>query len=102
MRDRLERGLSFILAALEQIDPVARLGNIVVVAGLFGAQAYGWRTLAEHQASPNSMSLPTPPDRIVVALPTLLNVAALRARRLTIVEDLLVLLRREVFPRGQR
>ncbi len=96
LADRLRGALGFILETLGEIDPVARLGQVVIVCGLLGAQACGWRTLEEHRASPNSMTMSMPPDRIVVTIPRLLSRAAFKARGAEVAQDLLVLLRQRV------
>lgn len=99
--DRLRGALAFILETLDAIDQMARLGHVAVVCGLLGAQVYGWRTLEEHRASPNSMSMSMPPERIVVAIPGLLSRSAFRSHRDERAEDLLVLLRQAVRQDGR-
>ncbi len=96
LADRLRGALTFILETLDEIDPVARLGQVVIVCGLLGAQAYGWRTLEEHRVSPNSMTISMPPDRIVVTVPRLMSRSAFKARGDEVAQDLLVPLRQRV------
>lgn len=52
----LESCVAFTAAALDLIDPVRRLRDILTLTALEGS-ILGWRTAAEHQASPNSMSM---------------------------------------------
>jgi hypothetical protein len=58
VRDRLERAIRFAGGVLDQIDRQGRLTHVALCAGLLGAGGIGWRTRAEHQASPNSMTMP--------------------------------------------
>jgi hypothetical protein len=57
VRDRLERAIRFVGRVLDQIDGQGGLTHVALCAGLLGAGAFGWRTRAEHQASPNSMTM---------------------------------------------
>ncbi|WP_210450932.1 DUF4062 domain-containing protein [Pantoea ananatis] len=51
----LSKGFDFIAWLLLEIDSTQRLTHIVPAVFIAGASNAGWRTLAEHQANPNSM-----------------------------------------------
>lgn len=56
IRDAIATSLSFIGSTLDRIDPTHRLRTVVPVVTLSGA-ALGWKTRAEHEATPNTMGV---------------------------------------------
>lgn len=95
LQERLQHGLAFITEVLDQIDAVQRLSAVVVIAALTGAVMHPWRTRAEHALNPNGGMLGSGPGQAIVSLtPALRQRAALTFDRATLVEDLIVLLRR--------
>ena len=97
--ERLHRALRFSGWALDYIDGVRRISDVVALAVLHRGGS-GWRTRAEHDASPTSMSLPQGPDPVTVHLmPARRHRAALTQDVAALAEDLTLLLRREVLGR---
>jgi hypothetical protein len=95
--ERIVGALSFLAWLFDRIDPTRRLEVTAVAASLVGAQYSGWRTRAEHQASPNSMTLSiTSPERPVVDLGELLPRDHLASRAEELGDDLMILLRRKL------
>lgn len=84
---------------LDRTDPMKRLADVVIVAGLSGAGYLPWRTRAEHQANPNQATMGKGADLIVVHPSSVRrNRAVLTLDAGRIAEDLTILLRREVRP----
>lgn len=92
----MQKALSFANQALDVFDSTQKLTRVVLVAGLESDNIGEWRSLAEHQASPNSMQMAmhsqerrpvhlTPPDRTRMAL---------KADQSRLADDLVTLLRR--------
>ena len=91
---QLAAALTYAGWALERIDPTQKLTHVAVAARIEGGTHLGWRTLDEHAASPNSVSMNmTSGERSAVQLSA--RRAALRLDRTRLVEDLLVPLRRQ-------
>lgn len=98
VREQLTAGLRYASWLLEDIDPTNRLSHVVLAAQIAGTAMFGWRTRSQQSASGNSGSvrmydqdgLPpvhlAPPHRVR---------AALRSELELLVDDLLVLLRRQ-------
>lgn len=93
----LQRALSFGNEALERFDPTHKLTRVVLAASIESSGFNSWRSLAQHQASPDSMQMSVhsdesgpvhlnPPDRARMAL---------KAEQRRVAEDLLALLRRQ-------
>jgi hypothetical protein len=96
----LHAAIGYAAWLLQHIDPTEKLTHVALAAQLTGGGYFGWRTRAEHEASPRTGSMSgfgreqergaavvlTPAHRVRQAL-------AMDAQRL--VEDLLVLLRRQ-------
>lgn len=95
----MESALGYAAETFESIDATHRLSRVVVAAAIRNVRSVAWRTRAEHNASPNSVSigggfgreekLPVhlqPPDRAR---------AALAFGRPALVEDLTTLLKRQ-------
>jgi hypothetical protein len=94
--ERLQRALRFAGWALDHMDPVKRISDVVPLAILHRGGS-GWRTRAEHEANPTSMTFPQGQDPVVVHLtPARRHRAALTQDVPALTEDLTVLLRREV------
>lgn len=95
---RLAAGLVYAAWLLEQIDPTQRITHIALAAALVGQGGMGWRTRAEHAASPNSGSFgrwdDQEGDRPVTLSPPHRVRAVLTMDAPRVVEDLIVLLRR--------
>jgi hypothetical protein len=99
LNDRMVQLLQAAGLVLDEIDPVARLRDIIVQAGLTGASAVGWLTRAEAATNPSSISLGMSQRQeaiLVPPLPDLRPRAALTADRTRIADDLTIRLRREV------
>lgn len=94
--DRLARSLRLTAWILDRIDAVRRLSHVAPTVALLSAAYLGWRTHAEHAASPNTVQMPmNVGDRVVVALtPPVRPRAALTHEVSEIVEDFLALLGR--------
>lgn len=90
------RRVWLLTALLDQIDPMRRLSDVTVLAGLLGAGYGAWRTRADHEASPDSMSMIIQGrDRVLVPVePLRFSRAGLAGRRNALAGDLAVLLRR--------
>ena len=98
LNDRIVQLLQAAGLVLDEIDPVARLRDIIVQAGLTGATAVGWLTRAEAATNPSSISLGMGQRQeaiVVPPLPGLRPRAALNADRSRIANDLTIRLRRE-------
>jgi hypothetical protein len=100
IRHRIAAGLGFAGELLERIDPTQRLTHVAIAAKIHGAGFLAWRTRREHDASPDQLvggSFPFGNDeRATVHLtPAHRPRAALRVDASRLVEDLVVLLRRQ-------
>jgi hypothetical protein len=93
----LGRGLRYAGWALDRIDPVRRLTDVVVLAHLSGAGWMPWRTRAEHAARPSSGSMASGSGNAstVALTPMRRHRQALEHDADRIAEDLTVLLARE-------
>ena len=93
----LLKALSFGNEVLELFDPTHKLVRFVLVAGIQASDYVALRSLAEQQASPNSMEVPVQRDerRAVHLNPPDRARMAIKAERQLIAEDLLALLRRQ-------
>lgn len=99
IREGINNAILFAGWILNRIDPVNRIADVVVAVTLFG-DYLTWRTRAEHEASPNSMTGGTRTGPITVHLsPASRRRAALTFDGQRLAEDLTVLLRRELRPR---
>jgi len=87
---------------LERIDPTHRLTHFAIAAQLYGAGSLGWRTQQEHEASPNQivggLGFGNERSTAVHLTPPHRPRAALRLDAGRLVEDLVVLLRRQRKP----
>lgn len=103
LRERVSHGLAFVTGVLDQIDPMNRLSDVVVIAALLGAGMHPWRTRAEHEQNPHGGMLGSGPDRAIVSLtPAQRHRAVWTVDRATLLDDLIVLLRREMRGRDDR
>jgi nucleoside phosphorylase len=99
---RLTRELHFASWLLDHIDPQHRLSDVILLVVLSGANYLGWRTQAEHQASPNQASIGArammhgEAPVIVQLSPAQRKRVALMLDTQSIVQDLVTLLRREM------
>ncbi|XFC39533.1 DUF4062 domain-containing protein [Stenotrophomonas indicatrix] len=98
VKSQLTASLTFANWLLSHVDPTERLTHLVVAVRITGNDGATWRTTAEHQQSPQSMSMamrwgeaPAP----VTLRPAHHQRAVLRVQLHSLVEDLLVLLRRQ-------
>lgn len=97
LHERIERGLLFVFRALDRLDRGAHLTAIGIAAALSGAHYSGWRTRAEHAASPHSLTIPwSAPECAEVDLGELLPRRLSAVTISSVAEDLLTLLRREM------
>lgn len=93
--EKLTAAIAYADWALEQIDPTQRLTHVALAARINASDHMGWRTQAEDDASPNSITMgfggndEKPP--VSVDLPR----AALRFDAARLAEDLMVPLRRQ-------
>ncbi|WP_448670982.1 hypothetical protein [Pseudoxanthomonas mexicana] len=92
--------LDYAAWLLGQIDPTERISHIALAARVVGGSAFGWRTAAEHAASPNSGTVmmfgqEEQRDAAIRLTPPHMVRQALAMNRARIVEDLIVLLRRQ-------
>jgi hypothetical protein len=95
--DRIMRGIQLIDWVLERVDPEHRLRDVVIVGAISKFGVFGWRTRAEHQASPHSITYAWPmnaPDPIVVQLAPQPR-ETLAKRTIEVTEDLTELLDRQ-------
>lgn len=91
----IAQALRFAGRTLDRIDPLARVSDVVLVAGLLGGGYLPIRSRAEHAASPNSMPMASGGDSSVVNLtPARRHRHALVYDAERIAEDLAVLLAR--------
>lgn len=92
---RIRSALGFATSVLELIDATQRLTHVAIAAEILGGEHLAWRTRAEHESSPNSVTMgwgygeERPPVMVSQSR------AALRLNTTQIIEDLLVPLRRQ-------
>jgi Domain of unknown function (DUF4062) len=86
--------LNYATWVLDFIDPTQRLTHVALAAGITGADHMAWRSQRESDENPNRMTLGLGNSRSALAQ-TNQTRAALRLNAAHIVEDLLVLLRRQ-------
>ena len=95
LRQQILDALGFIHTALEEIDPARRLAQVTPVAAVLGGSYLGWKTRAEHAASPGRVTMGQGGREEPVSLsPPHRPRSALELNRAEIAEDLVVLLRR--------
>jgi hypothetical protein len=80
IEDRIASAIGYIDRVLDHVDPTERLTRLAILAAVQGGGHVGWRTRAEHAASPNSVQMNpwassgaaglSPPDRARGALRT--------------------------------
>lgn len=99
VREQLARGLRYVHALLEEIDPFHRLSHCAIAASVLGGTYLQWRTEDEHARRANQA--PTPPSTMdghtaqpVHLTPPHRPRAALGMQRDGIVDELIALLRR--------
>lgn len=94
--ENLAQSLAFGVRLLDRIDPTEKLSHVVLAVNLLGSDHCGWRTTAEHRASPNTFPISltrrdfspvclSPPHQLRPSL-------RLQSRKMS--EDLTVLLKR--------
>lgn len=98
MAEALASALRYAGWVLSQIDPTERVTHVALAARIAGQGTFGWRTRAEHAASPNSGSMGWG-DEQEREEPVQLSPAHMKRQALTmsasnIVSDLVALLRR--------
>jgi hypothetical protein len=97
VEELLQRGLRFVAWVLDRIDPIRRISDVVPVVNLSGA--LGWRTRAEHERSPNSLTMRISQEPATVSLtPARRHRAALGQDAQAVAEDLTALLERKMRP----
>lgn len=96
LHELIGRSLRFSADVLDRVDRVQRLSQVAVAATLLEAGYRGWRTRAEHAASPNNMTMGRMSDEgaPVSLSPPHRPRTALRQQADRLAEDLVVLLRR--------
>ncbi|CBJ46920.1 hypothetical protein EAM_2246 [Erwinia amylovora ATCC 49946] len=98
VNETLSRGFDFTSSLLSEMDSTQRLTHVVPAVSIAGTSSAGWLTIAEHQASPNSMqSLGMGQSKEPVLLSPAHIVRqsfALTSDRKSYVEDFVALLRR--------
>ena len=57
VRDEISKMLSFGSFVLDKFDETQKLGRVVVTVVILGGEYMTWRTLREHNSSPDSFSL---------------------------------------------
>jgi len=82
---------------IDHIDRTQRLTHLVVAVRLTGVEHRGWRTEAQHAASPSSMQLGIGSDRERPPVTLTIRRAALGLDRTVVIQDLLIPMRRQ-FP----
>lgn len=95
---RLTTALSFSSMVLDQIDRTERITDLAVAATIAGAEYRAWRTRAQNEANPGSVTIGMGGRERGPVVKTVRR-AALRVDRERLVEDVLVPLRRQ-FPTG--
>lgn len=94
VQQRIATALGFAGAQLEQIDRTERITHVAIAVRIAGSDYLGWRTRAEHAASPNSMTMSMGGEQRA-PVTAFKRRAALRLDRTSLVEDLVVPLRRQ-------
>jgi hypothetical protein len=97
--ERLAACIAYMAWVLGRVDRTEKVSHVALAARVVSESAMGWRTRAEHAASPNSGSFDgfgQEHERVepVQLSPATIVRAALTMNAPTIAEDLLVLLRR--------
>lgn len=93
--DDIERCLVFASRALDLLDTSSAMQSVAVAAAITGGGHLGWRTRAEQQASPHSMSISiSAPDTATAELDRVYRRADLQSRAREIALDLTALLGR--------
>ncbi len=95
VQSRIAAALGYGAWVLDHIDPTQKLSTVALAARLEGAEHLAWRTRAEQDASPNSVSMSGFHGRETLGVTLSLPRPALRLDRAKLVEDILVPLRRE-------
>lgn len=98
--EALQASIAYAAWLLDRIDPTEKLTHVALAARLAGGGYSGWRTRAEHAASPKSGSFSMfgrdeLRDAPVMLTPSHRARQALAMDAATLVEDLVVLLRRQ-------
>ncbi|HEX5324625.1 MAG TPA: DUF4062 domain-containing protein [Capsulimonadaceae bacterium] len=97
VREKLKLLLRFSSWLMERIDPIHRLSEVVVLAGLIGAGYMGWQTEAQVTKSNGTFRMGKGGEAIVINLaPMTRKRAAIALDSSRIIDDLVVLLRREI------
>lgn len=96
---RLATALAFAAATIEEIDPTQRLTHLAVAARIAGAEYRAWRTRAQNAANPTSVQINMMSGGERPSVAVSIRRAALRLDRTSLIEDILVPLRRQ-FPAG--
>lgn len=97
---QLAGSLGYAAWLLSHVDPTERLTHVALATRVIGGGAYAWRTEREHAASPNSGSMmmfgqEAERDAPVMLSPEYMVRQTLTMNAARIVEDLIVLLRRQ-------
>ncbi len=96
IEDRLAVALRFASMILDQIEPVRRLTRVSFTVEITNAAHHAWRTRAEHEQSPHSMSIGMQRGPALAHLsPPVRGRAELGQRASDFARDLTVLLRRQ-------
>jgi len=98
VQQRLATALGFAEAVLDRLDATERVTHVGVAAQVAGAEQRAWRTRMQDDASPGSVNISMRP-RERSSVIKVVRRAALRVDRASLVEDVLVPLRRQ-FPQG--
>lgn len=94
VQQRIATALGFAATQLERLDRTERITHVAIAVSVSGSDYLGWRTRAEHEASPNSMTMGiVGGEKLPVT--AFRRRAALRLDRTRLVEDLVVPLRRQ-------
>jgi len=97
VQHRLGVALDFAAETIDHIDSTQRLTNLIIAVRLTGVEHRGWRTQAQHAASPNSVQMGIGGERERLPIILTLRRAALSLDRNVLIDDILVPLRRQ-FP----
>lgn len=80
---------------LDEVDPRRRLSDVALLGALIDCRYYAWRTMAEHRDNPNSVTMSSLGDRIIVEPSRpLVQRAGLLHDTSSLVEDIVARLRR--------